>query len=311
MLRRCSILRIFPTGRPNPCIFEYWLQATVTPYCRRGKQSRHGRMKRSERLCERRQCGCVGVDAAYWHYRTARSGAFVCVAKAEYRDDRAAGFFAVLRSEVSGDFAFAALGFLLFVRWTRKRFQSMSWSLGPPTFGKEQIPVLLKKRKSASEFLGIVPSDAGRAWRKPSGYVIFQDEGALCEAPAPGCTGDGVPSRGKAGRFPAIRSGPTREGRCAEWKRQGNSGVSVKKLCFQQTFSRHDIARASAALFIWLNENVCFQQTFSRHVIARASAALLIWLNENVLGKGSFSVKTGAFMKYAAIPYRFNLAAIA
>ena len=73
-------------------------------------------MKRSERLCERRQCGCVGVDAAYWHYRTARSGAFVCVAKAEYRDDRAAGFFAVLRSEVSGDFAFAALGFLLFVR---------------------------------------------------------------------------------------------------------------------------------------------------------------------------------------------------
>lgn len=212
MLRRCSILRIFPTGRPNPFIFEYWLQATVTPYCRRGKQSRHGRMKRSERLCERRQCGCVGVDAAYWHYRTARSGAFVCVAKAEYRDDRAAGFFAVLRSEVSGDFAFAALGFLLFVRWTRKRFQSMSWSLGPPTFGKEQIPVLLKKRKSASEFLGIVPSDAGRAWRKPSGYVIFQDEGALCEAPAPGCTGDGVPSRGKAGRFPAIRSGPTREG---------------------------------------------------------------------------------------------------
>lgn len=210
MLRRCSILRIFPTGRPNPFIFEYWLQATVTPYCRRGKQSRHGRMKRSERLCERRQCGCVGVDAAYWHYRTARSGAFVCVAKAEYRDDRAAGFFAVLRSEVSGDFAFAALGFLLFVRWTRKRFQSMSWSLGPPTFGKEQIPVLLKKRKSASEFLGIVPSDAGRAWRKPSGYVIFQDEGALCEAPAPGCTGDGVPSRGKAGRFPAIRSGPGR-----------------------------------------------------------------------------------------------------
>ena len=141
------------------------------------------------------------------------------------------------------------------------------------TFGKEQIPVLLKKRKSASEFLGIVPSDAGRAWRKPSGYVIFQDEGALCEAPAPGCTGDGVPSRGKAGRFPAIRSGPTREGRCAEWKRQGNSGVSVKKLCFQQTFSRHDIARASAALFIWLNENVCFQQTFSRHVIAQIGRA--------------------------------------
>lgn len=230
MLRRCSILRIFPTGRPNPFIFEYWLRATVTPYCRRGKQSRHGKMKRPERLCERRQCGCagvrvrvcgcgcvgvgvgvgVGVDAAYWHYRTARSGAFVCVAKAEYRDDRAVGFFAVLRSEVPGGFAFAALGFLLFVRWTRKRFQSMSWSLGPPIFGKEQIPVLLKKRKSVSEFLGIVPSDAGRAWRKPSVYVIFQDEGALCEAPAPGCTGDGVPSWRKAGRFPAIRSGPGR-----------------------------------------------------------------------------------------------------
>ncbi len=165
-----------------------------------------------------RVCGCAGVgvgvgvgvdvDAAYWHYRTARSGAFVCVAKAEYRDDRAVGFFAVLRSEVPGGFAFAALGFVLFVRWTRKRFQSMSWSLGPPIFGKEQIPVLLKKRKSASEFFGIVSSDAGRAWRKPSVYVIFQDEGALCEAPAPGCTGDGVPSQ--AGRFPAIRSGPGR-----------------------------------------------------------------------------------------------------
>lgn len=146
-----------------------------------------------------------------------------------------------------GGFAFAALGFVLFVRWTRKRFQSMSWSLGPPIFGKEQIPVLLKKRKSASEFFGIVSSDAGRAWRKPSVYVIFQDEGALCEAPAPGCTGDGVPSRGKAEQFPTIRSGP----------------------------GRGD------------------------------------WLNENVPGKGSFSVKTGAFMKYAAISYRFNLAAIA
>ena len=94
-------------------------------------------------------------------------------------------------------------------------------------------------------------------------------------------------------------------------KRQENSGGSVKKLRFQQSFSRHGVARASAALFIWLNENVRFQQSFSRHGIARASAALLIWLNENVPGKGSFSVKTGAFMKYAAISYRFNLAAIA
>jgi|GEM_PF-5528330 len=212
----------------------------------------------------------------------------------------------------------------------------MSWSLGPPIFGKEQIPVLLKKRKSASEFFGIVSSDAGRAWRKPSVYVIFQDEGALCEAPAPGCTGDGVSSRRKAKRFPAIRSGPGR-GDVQNGKRQGNSGGSVKKLRFQQSFSRHGVARASAALFIWLNENVRFQQsfsrhgiarasaalliwlnenvrfqqTFSRHGIARASAALLIWLNENVPGKGSFSVKTGAFMKYAAISYRFNLAAIA
>ena len=144
-------------------------------------------------------CGCAGVgvgvgvgvdvDAAYWHYRTARSGAFVCVAKAEYRDDRAVGFFAVLRSEVPGGFAFAALGFLLFVRWTRKRFQSMSWSLGPPIFGKEQIPVLLKKRKSVSEFLGIVPSDAGRAWRKPSVYVIFQDEGCSVRGSCAGVYG--------------------------------------------------------------------------------------------------------------------------
>ena len=186
----------------------------------------------------------------------------------------------------------------------------MSWNLGPPIFGKEQIPVLLKKRKSASEFFGIVSSDAGRAWRKPSVYVIFQDEGALCEAPAPGCTGDGVSSRRKAKRFPAIRSGPGR-GDVQNGKRQGNSGGSVKKLRFQQSFSRHGVARASAALFIWLNENVRFQQSFSRHGIARASAALLIWLNENVPGKGSFSVKTGAFMKYAAISYRFNLAAIA
>ena len=66
MLRRCSILRIFPTGRPNPFIFEYWLRATVTPYCRRGKQSRHGKMKRPERLCERRQCGCAGVRVCGW-----------------------------------------------------------------------------------------------------------------------------------------------------------------------------------------------------------------------------------------------------
>ena len=131
----------------------------------------------------------------------------------------------------------------------------MSWSLGPPIFGKEQIPVLLKKRKSASEFFGIVSSDAGRAWRKPSVYVIFQDEGALCEAPAPGCTGDGVSSRRKAKRFPAIRSGPGR-GDVQNGKRQGNSGGSVKKLRFQQSFSRHGIARASAALLIWLNENV-------------------------------------------------------
>ena len=66
MLRRCSILRIFPTGRPNPFIFEYWLRATVTPYCRRGKQSRHGKMKRPERLCERWQCGCVGAGVWVW-----------------------------------------------------------------------------------------------------------------------------------------------------------------------------------------------------------------------------------------------------
>ncbi len=54
-----------------------------------------------------------------------------------------------------------------------------------------------------------------------------------------------------------------------------------------------------------------FSRTFSRHDIVQASLPLFIWLNENVLGKGSFSVKTGAFMKYAAISYRFNLAAIA
>ena len=138
----------------------------------------------------------------------------------------------------------------------------MSWSLGPPIFGKEQIPVLLKKRKSASEFFGIVSSDAGRAWRKPSVYVIFQDEGALCEAPAPGCTGDGVSSRRKAKRFPAIRSGPGR-GDVQNGKRQGNSGGSVKKLRFQQSFSRHGIARASAALPIWLSENVRFRRFVS------------------------------------------------
>ena len=85
-------------------------------------------------------------------------------------------------------------------------------------------------------------------------------------------------------------------------------------VCFQQSFSRHGIARASAALLIWLNENVhfhapflasairvnsialgltkwfvCFQQSFSRLGIARARAALLIWLNENVEFHSSFS----------------------
>ena len=82
--------------------------------------------------------------------------------------------------------------------------------LGAAYLRKRANPCFAEKRKSASEFFGIVSSDAGRAWRKPSVYVIFQDEGALCEAPAPGCTGDGVPSRGKAEQFPTIRSGPGR-----------------------------------------------------------------------------------------------------
>lgn len=180
-------------------------------HCRRGKQSRHG-MKRPERLCERRQCGVwmwvwmlltdfIGLpDPAHLFVSQKRNIEMIALLDSLLFSGR----------RCRGGFAFAALGFVLFVRWTRKRFQSMSWSLGPPIFGKEQIPVLLKKRKSASEFFGIVSSDAGRAWRKPSVYVIFQDEGALCEAPAPGCTGDGVPSRGKAEQFPTIRSGPGR-----------------------------------------------------------------------------------------------------
>lgn len=179
-------------------------------HCRRGKQSRHG-MKRPERLCERRQCGVwmwvwmlltdfIGLpDPAHLFVSQKRNIEMIALLDSLLFSGR----------RCRGGFAFAALGFVLFVRWTRKRFQSMSWSLGPPIFGKEQIPVLLKKRKSASEFFGIVSSDAGRAWRKPSVYVIFQDEGALCEAPAPGCTGDGVPSAGKAEQFPndSIRTG--------------------------------------------------------------------------------------------------------
>ena len=79
-----------------------------------------------------------------------------------------------------------------------------------------------------------------------------------------------------------------------------------------EVHSRLGIARTAFGSALGLMKTfVCFQQSFSRHGIARASAALLIWLNENVPGKGSFSVKTGAFMKYAAISYRFNLAAIA
>ena len=38
-----------------------------------------------------------------------------------------------------------------------------------------------------------------------------------------------------------------------------------------------------AQAFAFIEGFVCFQQSFSRHGIARASAALLIWLNENVL----------------------------
>ena len=37
-----------------------------------------------------------------------------------------------------------------------------------------------------------------------------------------------------------------------------------------------------AQAFAFIEGFVCFQQSFSRHGIARASAALLIWLNENV-----------------------------
>ena len=61
-------------------------------------------------------------------------------------------------------FAFAALGFLLFIRYGPQAV-SVGFAEGrePPIFGKEQIPVLLKKQKSASEFFGIVSSYAGRA----------------------------------------------------------------------------------------------------------------------------------------------------
>ena len=86
---------------------------------------------------------------------------------------------------------------------------------------------------------------------------------------------------------------------------------------FQQSFSRHGKARASAALPIWLSENVeflssisrlgnssrldCarlnemvrFQQSFSRHGKARASAALSIWLSENVRFRRFVSVVRG------------------
>ena len=94
-------------------------------------------------------------------------------------------------------------------------------------------------------------------------------------------------------------------------EKAGKFGRICKKASFStDVFSPWHSSRKRGSA-IWLNENVRFQQTFSRHDIARASAALFIWLNENVLGKGSFSVKTGVFMKYAAIPYRCKLAAIA
>ena len=45
-------------------------------------------------------------------------------------------------------------------------------------------------------------------------------------------------------------------------------------VCFQQSFSRHGIARASAALLIWLNENVHFHAPFLASAIRVNSIAL-------------------------------------
>ena len=52
--------------------------------------------------------------------------------------------------------------------------------------------------------------------------------------------------------------------------RAGSIALGLTKwfVCFQLSFSRLGIARASAALLIWLNENVEFHSSFSRLGIA-------------------------------------------
>ena len=64
-------------------------------------------------------------------------------------------------------------------------------------------------------------------------------------------------------------------------------------VCFQQSFSRRHIGTREKLFEQVAHQHrfgsshrllsVRSQQSFSRHGIARASAALLIWLNENVL----------------------------
>ena len=51
-------------------------------------------------------------------------------------------------------------------------------------------------------------------------------------------------------------------------------GLMKTFVCFQQSFSRHGIARASAALLIWLNENVHFHAPFLASAIRVNSIAL-------------------------------------
>lgn len=117
-------------------------------HCRRGKQSRHG-MKRPERLCERRQCG---VWMWVWMLLTDFIG-LPDPAHLFVSQKRNIEMIALLDSLLfSGRRCREALRSLrsvscCLVRWTRKRFQSMSWSLGPPIFEKEQIPDFAEKTK--------------------------------------------------------------------------------------------------------------------------------------------------------------------
>ena len=65
-------------------------------------------------------------------------------------------------------------------------------------------------------------------------------------------------------------------------------GLMKTFVCFQQSFSRLGIARASAALLIWLNENVHFHAPFLASAIRVNS--IVLGLTKTFISCGFYSI---------------------